>query len=68
MWQVCVVFYLAVAFSMSIATFPIRKTYSPSRTRLAPSLVASLLSGLMWAVALPVALIALLGEHAGRKR
>jgi len=56
-WQICLVSYLVVAFGIAVIAFKSRRRYSPTRTKTAPAIIACLISGLVWGLALPLIVI-----------
>jgi len=53
-WQIFLIGYLVVGAGMAVTVFRLRRTYSPLRTELVPSIVASFFSGMMWGIVLPL--------------
>ena len=59
-YQILLISYLVPAGVVAGAMFLLRHTFSPNRTEVIPSIIASLLSGLAWGIALPLAVKACL--------
>ena len=53
-WQIFLISYLVIGLGIAIAIFRSRRTFSPERAEILPSVVASFFSGIAWGVALPV--------------
>ena len=58
-WQIILISYLVLGLGIAIAIFRFRRTLSPDRAELLPSIVASFFSGVVWGIALPVVVMRL---------
>jgi hypothetical protein len=67
-WQIFLVIYLAVAAGMAVNVFKNKKKYSPTKTEMAPALIASIFSGLAWGIALPLLIIKLVMQVKGKAK
>jgi len=54
-YQIFLISYLVLAFVIAVAMFLLRRAFSSNRAEVMPSIIASLLSGLAWGIALPLA-------------
>jgi len=53
-WQIFLISYVAVGAAIAVTLFRLRRTHSPQRTQVAPSIIASFLSGMLWGIFLPL--------------
>lgn len=53
-WQICLASYLVVAAGITVIALKNRRRYSPTRTETAPAIIACLISGMVWGLALPL--------------
>jgi len=58
-WQIFLISYLVLGLGIAIAIFRFRRTFSPERTEIVPSIIASFFSGVAWGIALPVIIMRL---------
>ena len=56
-WQIFLISYLVLGLGIAITIFRSRRTFSPERAEIVPSIIASFFSGVAWGIALPVILM-----------
>lgn len=66
-YHILLISYLVLAVVIAVAMFLLRRTFSPNRTEVIPSIIASLLSGLAWGIALPLAVEKLFFKGRGKE-
>ncbi len=56
-WEIGLIAYVGMAVGIGATMFRLRRTYTPLRTKLMPSIIACFVSGIVWGVVLPVVLV-----------
>jgi xanthosine utilization system XapX-like protein len=61
-WKKFLLSYVGLGIIVTIVIFRLRHTYSPQRTELMPSILASFVSGMAWGIVFPLIILTIMAK------